>query len=503
LRETDPFHCATLYYTAQIASYESLLRRIAFDCSKWAAQNHVTVSEFKFFSGDVSIDVAVLEAAVLSLIDELGNTDKRIFILFDEVHRLHTAKEATTTSPTRYCVEFFKELVSPSQPRGHVTFAVTGSAMCEAWLGFTLAGSNGHTLKGTRVRINIPINSDEHVASVAAKELQSWWCSTNQNNAGILPTQLLVSPYRDPSFLSYLILIYNTTKAGSVSDSSDTMLLRTYKTVMQKLTADFTAEIQPLYTALSMHDNKSVMNMCQCIRAGCTVNPVIWLPKGVDDYLDGYITEIKNTDTGDTLWRMLPSPYSYLLQQAISADGTLKQNVLTRSTLFANGLHYYGILQYLVVTYTTCRFAQDVVSGTVTAVTKEDLDSSSLQLLDALVQQADAAQWLLTDDMSMILADSSFAYVLNHGANSKGTATEVGKFLKLNNGRLSEAGVRRELLLLYWTLLRNLWGHHNLVDQNVDKVDTINYVDLVQLAQHLPPFLPQAVAAMKTAIEKR
>jgi hypothetical protein len=92
-----------------------------------------------------------------------------------------------------------------------------------------------------------------------------------------------------------------------------------------------------------------------------------------------------------------------------------------------------------------------------------------------------------------------FKYALEHAANkdrgpnddTRSTADSVKAVLRRTTGVLRNQH-REAIMSWYWKLIRNIWQHVKLKD--VD--DKKNYVDLSELALHLPAFLPGAVDAM-------
>jgi hypothetical protein len=117
------------------------------------------------------------------------------------------------------------------------------------------------------------------------------------------------------------------------------------------------------------------------------------------------------------------------------------------------------------------------------------------------VQCADENNWM-TDVAPR--QDKCFKYALLHNANGKlykgqknWARKTVETFLSSHRGIL-EGNDRRKLIYHYWTLLCNIWQHQGLID----KSNTRNYLDLWQLAERTPLFLPQAASDMNAVLEK-
>ena len=140
----------------QVETQEAMLKAILAHGMRWAAQHGVRTR-----CNTVPDNVGELQCDLQCFIEDLAMSGRRVFILLDEVQRFFTvdlrSPELGHVSPA----SFFKALVSPGIPyHGHasVVFAMTGSRMLDAWMGFSRANANGCALVQTRRIITIPVN---------------------------------------------------------------------------------------------------------------------------------------------------------------------------------------------------------------------------------------------------------------------------------------------------------------------------------------------------------
>ncbi|KAG5188335.1 hypothetical protein JKP88DRAFT_267609 [Tribonema minus] len=115
--------------------------------------------------------VATLQCALLKIFRQLDEDGRHIFILVDEIQHFFNDDVSERLRLGYRARQFFKALVSPSQRRNRVAVAVTGSSMIQAWMGFSEASPNGHTLAGARRTLTIPVNTNPAVASTQLRSL--------------------------------------------------------------------------------------------------------------------------------------------------------------------------------------------------------------------------------------------------------------------------------------------------------------------------------------------
>ena len=138
---------------------------------RWTLQLSITVSQ------DVIVETEPqLQRDLRTLIEDLGRAGRPIFILLDEVQRFFATRYIEGVDEFDAPQVFFKLLVSPSPGRAaaasQVYFAMTGSSMCQAWLGFAKAPPNNHTLVEARELLTIPVNEDKTVHQVTKQHLR-------------------------------------------------------------------------------------------------------------------------------------------------------------------------------------------------------------------------------------------------------------------------------------------------------------------------------------------
>ena len=254
-----------------------------------------------------------------------------------------------------------------------------------------------------------------------------------------------------------------------------------YNGAMQKLLSEFVEEIGPLKAALDGDNPQPALRLREMATHGCSADPQSWLPLELYQfYLEPYISRGK-----DHTWRLAPtSMYSYILSYAINSNGTLRDDLLARSRTLSDGMAYYPVVQYLAEAYNRYDAARKASEAAVKNNAGAPILGAADKLLNMFVQRADEARWLREGD---VYSNSQFCYVLNHGANALGAAVSTRK-------RIAKQCRREEILYLYWRMLRNIWAHKN----TKEKIDG-NYVNMWELSQNLPDFLPQAVIDMKVA----
>lgn len=298
-----------------------------------------------------------------------------------------------------------------------------------------------------------------------------WWSLRHAVKVGAIPDTLLQTPFRDPAWYSYLLRFYSQTRD----------LAQAYRGAMDKLLSEFVEEIGPLKAALDSDNPQPVLQLRELAMKGCKEDPQSWLPLELYQfYLEPYISR-----GSDTLWRLAPtSMYSYILSYAINSDGTIRDDLLARSRTLSDGMAFYPVVQYLAEAYNRYDAARIAGEAAVKSNTSPPIVGAADKLLHILVQRADEAGWLRESD---VYSNSQFCHVLDHGANARGAADNTKK-------RMVKKCSREELLYLYWRMLRNIWAHNN-TKENFDG----NYVNMWELSQNLPDFLPQAVVDMKAA----
>ena len=132
----------------------------------WAGSQGIPVSVAR----PTDTSTSLWQHAVMQLITQLRLFRQPIFVLIDEVQRFFSVESDwvdSLASPS----DFFKKMVLQSTSGG-LYFVLTGSSMCQAWLGFSLAQVNGYSLHGIRDVVYIPVNQDERVAKFCIEQLR-------------------------------------------------------------------------------------------------------------------------------------------------------------------------------------------------------------------------------------------------------------------------------------------------------------------------------------------
>ena len=264
--------------------------------------------------------------------------------------------------------------------------------------------------------------------------------------------------YHDPAWLSYLTSFYLFT-----GDSQ-----QSYAGAIQKLLSEFAEEMRPLVAELG--DNRQrAMNLRNMTADGCDKNPQSWLPPSLREYyLDPYI---RKGDDGK--WRLAPSIYGYILSAAIKPDGTICEDMLERPNNLSNGLFQAALVARLAFYFTPMyRYVKD----------KSASNQEGKVLLDAFVSRADEAGWL--QQQGDVLSDPCFNYVYLHEANKKTRPSIVKRLRDLEY---------LDKMFTYLRLLRNVWSHVDTVHKQ-----SSNFVDINELAQHVPNFVQLAVSDMQS-----
>jgi hypothetical protein len=141
-----------------------------------AGRSWASAAGIKVDSSTIPADETELQRDLLTFMQQLGKVGAPVFVLLDEVQRFFATRYVDGVDRYKAPHAFFKDLVSPSPPTGgappsEVYVAMTGSSMCEAWLGFAKAPPNGHTMRQTRDLLTIPVNEDRLVQQVTIKHL--------------------------------------------------------------------------------------------------------------------------------------------------------------------------------------------------------------------------------------------------------------------------------------------------------------------------------------------
>jgi hypothetical protein len=155
----------------QAPTHRAVLSRMLEAGRRWALSVSIKVDQ-----GIIPVDESLLQEKLLGFMQQLGNAGVPVFVLLDEVQRFFATRYVDGVDAYQPPHAFFKDLVSPSPPTGgappsEVYVAMTGSSMCEAWLGFAKAPPNGHTMRQTRDLLSIPVNEDRLVQQVTIKHL--------------------------------------------------------------------------------------------------------------------------------------------------------------------------------------------------------------------------------------------------------------------------------------------------------------------------------------------
>jgi hypothetical protein len=133
--------------------------------------------------------------------------------------------------------------------------------------------------------------------------------------------------------------------------------------VTKKMLEEFISDIGPLHQALTRSNNKNAKYMRQLATVGCSIDPILWLPDEVQDYLGCYICK------RDGQWRLMASPYTYMMSYVFDERGNLKSSVMAKSKLLTDGVHLDPVLKQLGVfhNYTKGWRDDDMIGDQVTS----------------------------------------------------------------------------------------------------------------------------------------
>ncbi|KAG5177160.1 hypothetical protein JKP88DRAFT_248961 [Tribonema minus] len=361
-------------------------------------------------------------------------------------------------------------------PRQRVKFAVTGSSMAQAWLGFSYAAPYGHTLEEARHTLTIPINTSPAVARVTKMQLCRWYPDVK------LPDQLFKT-YQDPAWLCYLADFYQ--KTGSVDEARSL--------AVRSSTSDFSAEVRRLASALANHP-ELVLELQAMIGKGSRIDPRTWGERWGKAASTLYTSHFINfiTESREGVWKLAPCIYGELLANNIKPDGTFREDPRSNSDGLVNDvaepfLHVLSALAGQLDPDSKSWQPQRAES------TEESAASEALNCLLSIVdEEADKVGWLLTPTDA--LDDPYFKYVLDHNGNhillnESQTAAEY-TLTKLSQGREDKQWVRRQ----YLKLLFNVWIHTNR-----DRQDQRHYANVFELRDNLPRLLRRVALRFKHA----
>ncbi|KAG5188340.1 hypothetical protein JKP88DRAFT_304948 [Tribonema minus] len=407
---------------AQFTKQHALLKAMVQDSLSWADEQEIRINMRQLPSRPWT-SVNKLQTALLAIFKQLDEGGRHVFILIDEIQRFFN-DDVSERLRLGYCspADFFKDLVSLSQRRNRVAVAVTGSSLVQAWMSFSEAAPNDHTLAGARRMLTIPVNTNLAVADMTVMQLRRLYPEVT------LPDELFMTLYRDPAWLCFLAETYRGTRSVSKAQTQ----------AVQKVVAEFAADVDALASALAKQP-ELVLELRSMAGKGSNVDPATWWAKWGfkasvlhDDFLQDFITE-----SSKGVWTLVPCIYGQLLSDSIEADGTLAQDIMSRSA-FIDGFFFEPVLNDLADLSNQLKAEGEIAQSTGPKICMAAAKRLA-ELRRVFDEEADKEGWL--SDAQSALNDPAFKYALNHKANhvsingSKSAAESTLKGLREGRGK--------------------------------------------------------------------